>query len=298
MNASNAVTKTSQKPTSFEDYSEADLNKVLVKFVPKDQPSPKAYLDLVRTQIMGVDKNNKPRPLADFVYFLNVAKRTGLDPLAKQLHAVYRWDTRLGAEKMTIQTGIDGFRLIAQRTGVYGGQDDTKFHVETIYNPVTDADVKQLVATTTIYRINPDTGERMPVTATARWNEYVQKRKDSKTGQMVISGLWVTMPYNQLAKCSEALALRKGFPQELSGLYTDEEMAQADKPIHDLLLPASIIAKKEAHDEKVKEEKKEEVKPVEVPIDPKKPVNVGSPLESKILNQHKTMEKEQGGDKK
>lgn len=218
----------------------AELNKVLVKYA-EGQPSPKAYIELIKSQIMGFDQRGNPRPTEDLIYFLSVAHKTGLDPLARQIYPVYRWNSKVGRETMVIQTGIDGFRLVAQRTKDYGGQDDIKYTVEQIYNPVTGEDVKQLTATATVYRINPKNGERMPVQATARWNEYVQKGKDGKP-----MGMWASMPYNQLGKCSEALALRKGFAQELSGLYTDDEMGQAENAkslIAELPKPPSIQAR-------------------------------------------------------
>lgn len=146
--------------------------------------------------------------------FLYQAKRTGLDPLSRQIHFVKRKD------KGTIQTAIDGYRLIADRTGKYAGNDDYKFdeglsifeHDKTKRgNPVT--------ATATVYKIVDS--ERCAFTATARWEEYCPADEKSQF-------MWKKMRYLMLGKCAEALALRKAFPAELSGLYTDEEMQQAD----------------------------------------------------------------------
>jgi len=109
---------------------------------------------------------------------------------------------------MVIQTGIDGYRLTAARTRAHAGTDDAIFDSE-------DEDYPNK-ATTTVYRFVQ--GQRVPYTATARWSEYCQENGPG----------WKRMPYLMLAKCSEALALRKAFPAELSGLYTHEEMLQAE----------------------------------------------------------------------
>jgi hypothetical protein len=62
--------------------------------------------------------------------FLYTAKRTGLDPLTKQVHFVKRWDSKQRKEVGTIQTGIDGYRAIAERTGTLAGIEDATFDDE------------------------------------------------------------------------------------------------------------------------------------------------------------------------
>ena len=170
-------------------------------------------LDLIkRTVAKGATQD-------EFELFLHACKRTGLDPLMKQIHAIKRWNAAEGRETMAIQTGIDGYRLVAERTGKYAGSDD----------PVFEMDGKALVkATVTVWKLVD--GQRFPFTASARWEEYVQKKKDGS-----VTSFWVRMPYGQLAKCAEALALRKAFPAELSGVYTHEEMQQADSHATPLL---------------------------------------------------------------
>jgi len=148
--------------------------------------------------------------------FLYTANRTQLDPLTKQIHfikrRVYNSRTKQYDEVGTIQTGIDGYRVVAARNGL-AGIEDAIFDSEENNHPNK--------ATVTVYRSVG--GERVPFTASARWKEYAQTDKDGNPVAM-----WKKMPYLMLAKVAEALALRKAFPNDLSGLYTNEEMAQAD----------------------------------------------------------------------
>lgn len=142
--------------------------------------------------------------------FLYTAQRRGLDPLAQQIHFIKRRRQVDGQWKSfgTIQVGIDGFRAIADRTGKLAG-----IKRGGIYE-----DGKLVAAWAKVWRND----WQEPAEETVRFEEYVQT-KDGKA-----MGLWATKPETMLKKCAEAAALRMAFPQNLSGLYTPDEMSQAD----------------------------------------------------------------------
>jgi phage recombination protein Bet len=135
--------------------------------------------------------------------------------IARQVYMIQRWDARAGRNVATPQTGIDGYRLIADRTNRYApGRAPTLTYAPDGRLESATAYIKKLVG-----------GQWHEVPATAYWDEYAQTKKDGS-----LTPLWEKMPRLMLAKCAEALALRRAFPAELSGLYTTEEMAQADNP--------------------------------------------------------------------
>jgi phage recombination protein Bet len=144
--------------------------------------------------------------------FLYQCQRSGLDPLTRQIYCIHRW-TKDG-DKMTVQTSIDGFRVIAERSGVYAGQSEPEF---------LEDNGKLKCCKITVRKFSPNGQIYDAAVGVAYWDEYVQLTKDNKP-----SGLWAKMPHTMLSKVAEALALRKAFPQDLSGLYTSDEMQQAD----------------------------------------------------------------------
>ncbi len=151
----------------------------------------------------------------ELALFLQTAKHRGLDVFARQLHFVKRRQKRkneagdwVWVDVGTMLTGIDGFRAIADRTGKYDGQDEAEFTYEPDGKVLRSAKVR-------VYRKDMSRS----ISATAYWREYVQTDADGAPVAM-----WKKMPHLMLAKTAEALALRKAFPENLSGLYTDDEM--------------------------------------------------------------------------
>ena len=142
--------------------------------------------------------------------FAYACQRTGLDPFSKQIYAIKR------GGKMTIQAGIDGLRSIAERTGQLDGSATEWCGPDGVWVDVWLDSKPPAAAKTILHR----KGASHPFVGVARFADY-------NAGQ----GLWSKMPAAMIAKCSEALALRKAFPADLSGVYSTDEMDQAVEPV-------------------------------------------------------------------
>ena len=148
--------------------------------------------------------------------FAHVCKKTGLDPFMKQIHFVKR--SSKNGDVVTIQTAIDGLRLIAERTEKYSPGKEPTF--------VYGKEGNLFSATSYVKKMTVD-GTWHEVSATAVYDEYVQKFYNKEKGCHQVGDFWQNKPHIMLAKCAEALVLRKAFPAEMSGIYAEEEMMQS-----------------------------------------------------------------------
>lgn len=152
--------------------------------------------------------------------FMHTSNRLQLDPFARQIFAVKRWDSKLRREVMTSQISIDGFRLVAERTGRYEGQDGPYWC--DMDGKWTDVWLKPTPPKAAKVGVRKK-GFEVPLYRTATWAEFAQTNKEGQ-----LTPMWKKMGAVMLAKCAESQALRAAFPNELSGVYTQEEMAQEE----------------------------------------------------------------------
>ncbi|MEU6138765.1 recombinase RecT [Streptomyces sp. NPDC047081] len=172
-------------------------------------------------------------PRGHLAMFFHYCVRTGLDPFARQIYMIGRTNWKAAdnpdepEKTWTIQTGIDGFRTVAHRAAAKAGESisyedtvyyDSEGHAHDVWlSKAYPSAVKVTVVRGTA---------RFPFIA--RWDEFAPTYYDRKAGAYVVAKMWQQMPAHMLRKCAEAGSLRMAAPQDLSGVYVDEEMERAD----------------------------------------------------------------------
>lgn len=159
-----------------------------------------------------IQNQNKLNP-NDMEFFALQCKRTGLDPITRQIYAIPQ------GGKLTIMASIDGLRLIAERSGAYEGQTSPQWcGTDGKWLDVWLDKAPPAAARVGVYKKN----FREATYGVAIFNEYCGRDRNGG-----LTFMWNKMPALMISKVAESLALRKAFPNEMSGIYSSEEMEQA-----------------------------------------------------------------------
>jgi phage recombination protein Bet len=159
----------------------------------------------------------------EFKLFMLICRKHRLDPFTKQVYCVI-WPTENGrSHEMVIITGINGYRMMAARDHKnFAGTSKPEF---TWPSPAEKTPKgRRIPETATVHAYV--TGEVSPKgSATVYWEEFAPADLTAKR-----SDFWNRMPKHMLAKCAEAHALRKAFP-DLSDIFTEEEISQSAEQV-------------------------------------------------------------------
>lgn len=197
-----------------------------------------SQLDLIRRTVA------KDTTSDEFSMFIEVCRRTGLDPFRKQIYAVVYSKDNPEKRRMSIIVGIDGLRALAARCRDYRPDDDPPVF---IYDEAAKSNFNHLgivSCAVKAYKRDED-GRWFPVVGVAYWDEFVPatdvfatnesgRWMKNEDGDYIVArrklpatSNWAKMPRVMIAKVAESIALRKGWPEELGGVYSDEEVERS-----------------------------------------------------------------------
>lgn len=220
--------------------------------VAMQTPAPLRPRDYDPAQLALIRRTVAADTTADeFNMFIEISKRAGLDPFRRQLYCLVYSKNDPDKRKVTFITGIDGFRAVAARNGDYRPDDEEPVIVydDTAKDPKTNP-LGIVKATVKAYKRHGN--EWHPVVGVAHWAEFAPLKEEwapNESGKRRPTGIyeldpksnWYKMPRVMLPKCAEAQALRKGWPEDLSGIYSPEEMDVSMREI----TPTDAIAQHE-----------------------------------------------------
>ena len=205
-------------------------------------------------QIDIIKKTCAPKTNNDeFYYFIGVAQSLGLNPLQRQILANVYNASSPTKRSVVIIVEIGGLRAIAARAGdYYPDSEDPVYEIDP--NLVSDTNPKGIVkCSVNAFKLLPNGGLHR-VRGTVEWDEFAaieiewkwgdQKGQKVYTGKKTLSDTWKKMPAHMIAKCAEAHALRKGWPEQVSGLYEHAEATNFDED----MLPTEVLEQKQSED--------------------------------------------------
>lgn len=150
---------------------------------------------------------------------LGYCRASGLDPMQKPVHIVPMWDGKAKQMRDVVMPGIGLYRTQAARTGC-AGVTEPDFGPD-VQDNLSGVDITYPAWCRVTVKRRLPSGEIVEFTAKELWREnYATAGKDSSAPNT----MWKKRPYGQLAKCAEAQALRKAFP-EIGSEPTADEMA-------------------------------------------------------------------------
>lgn len=170
---------------------------------------------------------------------LQIAKTYKLNPLKREVYFVkYKAD-----QPMQVLTGYEVYLKRAERSGKYNGLEITS------EGSIKDGSLKAKVK---VFRKDWDN----PLVHEAYYSEYVQMKKDFKTGEESPNKFWASKPVTMIKKVAVSQAFRMAFPDEFDGMpYTTDEVVDQEK-----VIDVEIEKPLQMPTAKAEEVKKEEVK--------------------------------------
>jgi phage recombination protein Bet len=178
----------------------------------------------------------------DFKRFIRVCERTRLDPITRQIYGRVQNEKVKGRQgqadtwkkSLVIITGIDGFRALAAHTGEYQGQTKPEWYYSKLgaepewheaFIPSTDSKGRAIsvpeVARVGVWRQN----FREPCYGVANFEGFADYKYNKESKEWYLGVFWEKLGAHMIAKVAEAQAFRKAFPQELGGIYIEEEVS-------------------------------------------------------------------------
>ncbi|MED5492707.1 MAG: phage recombination protein Bet [Pseudomonadota bacterium] len=173
---------------------------------------------------------------------IGYCRASGLDPMQKPAHIVPIWDAKAKEMRDVVMPGIGLYRTQAARSGTYAGVTEPEFGPD-VTESLGGVSVTYPAWCKVIVKRSMPNGTIVEFAAVERWKEnYATQKRDSDAP----NAMWKKRPYGQLAKCTEAQALRKAFP-EFGSAPTADEMEGKEIYAERDITPAKPEPKPVAH---------------------------------------------------